>query len=168
MAKLFTLLSILAAVIFIETAPTSGQITTAVESETNFCIFLPPQLGGGIAEHEDDAVVFCTTPLSSAPDAGLIPSGFIKTAHFATGAGYVQVTGTIDRSKYNLSSSDGGGQYDSVGAPPRATCANSNKFVELVEPDIELFCIRCCTDKKKCNTGESTEGCEHVIPGDYS
>ncbi|CAG8515724.1 8435_t:CDS:1, partial [Paraglomus occultum] len=155
-------------VIFIGTTSTSGQTITAIENETSFCLFLPPQPGGGISDHEDDAVVFCTTTVSSAPGAGLLPSGFIKTAHFAAGNGYVQVTGTIDRSKYELSASDGGGQYDSVGAPPGATCANSNKFVELIEPDAELFCIRCCTNKRKCNTGKSTAGCQKVIPGDYS
>ena len=141
-------------------------LTATVTAEV-FCSFLPPKPGGNIAGSEGDAVVFCNKPSPQAPNAKIFPPGFIKTAHFAKGPGYVQVTGRIDRQAYGLSASDGGGQYDSNGAPPGARVTGAKKFVNLVEPDIEHFCIRACTDASKCNTGESAKGCETVIPGNY-
>lgn len=148
-------------------AATSPHALTATLSPGVFCSFLPPQPGGNIADSESNAVVFCNKPSSQAPNANMFPSGFIKSAHFAKGSGFVQVTGRIDRTAYGLSASDGGGQYDSNGAPPGARVSGAKKFVNLVEPDREHFCIRACTDPGKCNTGESTKGCEVVIPGNY-
>ncbi|KAF9435028.1 hypothetical protein BGZ76_007007 [Entomortierella beljakovae] len=145
-----------------------GQ-TAAVISATDFCIFLPPVRGGGIAEHEDDAVAFCTKPIPTAPNAGILPAGFIKTAHFVknTSKDYVQVTGRIDRRKYGLSSGDGGGQYD-IKAPVGSKCAGYRYYVELVEPDINVYCMRCCKNKKDCPVNKSTYGCKRVLGGDYS
>ncbi len=140
---------------------------TATVTRGAVCSFLPPQPGGNIADSEANAVVFCNKASPNAPDANIFPSGFIKSAHFAKGSGFVQVTGRIDRSAYGLSSSDGGGQYDSNGSPPGARVSGARKFVNLVEPDNQHFCIRACTDTRKCNTGESQKGCEIVIPGDY-
>ena len=140
---------------------------TATVTPGAFCSFLPPQPGGNIAASESNAVVFCNKPSSQAPNANIFPSGFIKSAHFAKGPGFVQVTGRIDRNAYGLSASDGGGQYDSNGAPPGAHVSGAKKFVNLVEPDVQDFCIRACTDPGKCNTGESAKGCETVIPGNY-
>ena len=73
----------------------------------------------------------------------------------------------FDRTAYGLSANDGGGLYDSNGAPPGARVSGAKKFVNLVEPDREHFCIRACTDPSKRNTGESTKGCEMVVPGNY-
>ncbi|CAG8588782.1 4956_t:CDS:1 [Paraglomus brasilianum] len=166
--NLSALCLLLAAIIFVHAAPINPPTITAIDNSTVYCLFLPPQPGGDIASHENDAVPFCTQATPNAPNANILPSGFIVTSHYVVGDGFVQVTGRIDGSKYNLSSTDMGGQYDSVGAPPGATCAGSKKFVELVEPADGFFCIRCCTDSSKCNTGKSTEGCNTVIPGDYT
>jgi hypothetical protein len=84
------------------------------------------------------------------------------------GPGYVQVTGRINRQAYGLSAGDGGGQYDSNGAPPGARVSSAKKFVNLVEPDVQDFCIRACTDPSKCNTGESAKGCKVIVPGNYN
>ena len=140
---------------------------TATVTPGVFCSFLPPQPGGNIAASESDAVVFCNKPRSQAPNANIFPAGFIRTAHFAKGPGFVQVTGRIDRAAYGLSANDGGGQYDSNGAPQGARVSGAKKFVNLVEPDRGHFCIRACTDPNKCNTGESTKGCEVVVPSNY-
>jgi hypothetical protein len=140
---------------------------TATVTRDVFCSFLPPNRGGNIAASESDAVAFCNKPSPKAPGANIFPSGFIKTAHFAKGSGFVQVTGRINRSAYGLSPKDGGGQYDSNGAPPGARVSGARKFVNLVEPDIQDWCIRACTDPSKCNTGESGKGCAVVVPGDY-
>jgi hypothetical protein len=139
--------------------PAAGAVhhaLTAMVTPGAFCSFLPPTPGGNIADSESNAVVFCNKPSSQAPNANIFPSGFVRSAHFAKGSGFVQVTGRINRNAYALSASDGGGQYDSNGAPPGARVSGAKKFVNLVEPDNELFCIRACTDPSKCNTGEST------------
>jgi hypothetical protein len=172
MAKLSTLIIILAivasahaAAVWLSRAPPR---TVTVESSSLFCSFLPKKPGEGIGDSEDDAIPFCTQANpDNAPGAKKFPSGFIKTAHFAEGKGFVQITGTIDRTKYKLKKSDGGGQYDTK-APSGAVCKGFKNFVNLVEPDVNKFCIRCCTDTKKCNTGKSTEGCDAIVPGDYS
>jgi len=140
---------------------------TATVTPGAFCSFLPPQPSGNIAASESNAVVFCNKPSSEAPNANIFPAGFIRSAHFAKGQGFVQVTGRINRNAYGLSASDGGGQYDSNGAPPGARVSGAKKFVNLVEPDAELFCIRACSDPSKCNAGESTKGCKVVVPGVY-
>jgi len=146
---------------------TADSSKTAIVSSKVFCSFLPPRPGENIGSSESDAIVFCNKPSPKAPGAKIFPSGFIKKAHFAKGPGFVQVTGTINPAAYGLSSNDGGGQYDSNGAPPDASVAGAKKFVNLVEPDVQDFCIRACTDPSKCNTGESTKGCKVVVPGRY-
>ncbi|KAK3834723.1 MAG: hypothetical protein JOS17DRAFT_737561 [Linnemannia elongata] len=143
-----------------------GQIVQ-ITSSTNWCMMMPPQAGGDIAANEDRAIAFCTSPSSSAPAARIFPDGFIQFANFAKGDGYVQITGKIDASKYSLSDSDRGGQYD-IKAPVGSACAGYNHYVNLIEPHSNTMCIRCCKEKKNCNTGKSTYGCAAVIPGDYS
>ena len=49
-----------------------------------------------------------------------------------------------------------------------SACANYNYYVNLIEPHSNTYCIRCCKEKKDCNTGKSTYGCAYIIPGDYS
>ncbi|KAF9943120.1 hypothetical protein KVV02_001394 [Mortierella alpina] len=145
-----------------------GQIGTIINKD-DFCLFLPPMYGGGIAENEDRAVAFCTKPLANAPKAGILPRGFIKTAHFVENKakGYVQVTGRMDGKKYGLSKNDGGGQYD-IKAPRGARCHGYAHFVELVEPDSNIYCIRCCKNKIDCPVNKSTYGCKTVLGGNYA
>ncbi|KAG0060477.1 hypothetical protein BGZ90_004015, partial [Linnemannia elongata] len=108
-----------------------GQTGTIVD-QNDFCIFLPPTVGGDIAANEDRAI-----------------------------------TGRINRSKYSLSPKDGGGQYD-MRAPVGASFTGYNAFVQLTEPDAEIYCIRACTTKADCPVNKSTHGCERVLGGDYS
>ncbi|KAF9435029.1 hypothetical protein BGZ76_007008 [Entomortierella beljakovae] len=149
--------------------PTSGQ-TGVIRSLTEYCIFLPPMWGGNISANEDRAVAFCTKPnMTGAPNTRAIPEGFVKSAHFVsnTQKGYVQVTGRIDRTKYGLDPKDGGGQFDTI-APRGAICAGYKRFVQITEPDIEIFCIRCCKKDEDCPYNKSTKGCKAVLGGDYS
>jgi hypothetical protein len=87
-------------------------------------LFLPSSPGGkadnngkvdtdAIAKSETSAVSFCLNEATASQlDAKIMPSGFIDTAYYYknTTAGYVQVTGTIDPSAYQLSPLDDGGQ----------------------------------------------------------
>ncbi|KAF9578181.1 hypothetical protein BGW38_006159 [Lunasporangiospora selenospora] len=146
-----------------------GQ-TGVIVSATDFCVFLPPKFGGDIAANEDRAVAFCTKPnMPGAPNAQVLPKGFIQSAHLVSNStgGWIQVTGRIDRSKYGLSPKDGGGQYD-VKAPVGAICAGYKSFVQLTEPDAQIYCIRCCMNKIDCPVNKSTYGCKRVLGGDYS
>lgn len=152
---------------FVNAAVTSPL--TAVNSQQDFCLFLPPQPGLGVAETENDGIPFCTKK-DTVPKASEFPQGkekiiiiikfclfnllqnilgFITTAHYLKSNDYVQVTGFFDRTKYSLGAKDGGGQYDNhaKGKPVHAQCKDYKYFVSLVEPDIERFCIRCCNDK---------------------
>ncbi|KAF8945625.1 hypothetical protein BGZ47_002280 [Haplosporangium gracile] len=144
-----------------------GQIAQ-VQSAENFCFFLPPMEGGNIADNEDRAVAFCTKPMSEAPGARLFPEGFIESAYFKENKeqSWVQVTGKMVPQVYNLSTKDGGGQYD-VKAPVGAACAGYKYFVNIVEPNDSLFCMRCCQTKEDCPVGKSTYGCRAVIDGEY-
>ncbi|KAF9105009.1 hypothetical protein BGX29_000821, partial [Mortierella sp. GBA35] len=150
--------------------PTKMGQTAVILNSTDFCIFLPPKYGGDIAANEDRAVAFCTKPnLPGAPNAQVLPAGFIKSSHYVvnTQKGYVQITGRIDRSKYGLSPKDGGGQYD-LRAPVGAIMNGYKSFVQLTEPDAEIFCIRACMTRSDCPVNKSTYGCEKVLGGDYS
>ncbi|RCI04045.1 hypothetical protein CU098_000119, partial [Rhizopus stolonifer] len=131
-----------------------------VQSESDFCSYLPPKQGQLVAATEEDASPFCTVAKDY---AAAFPLGFIQSAHFLRTKDFFQVTGKIDHTKYNLISTDGGGQYDHKDLP-HGTCNGLKYFVNLVEPDSNVFCIRCCQKKKDCNTGISTQGCRRIVP----
>lgn len=48
------------------------------------------------------------------------------------------------------------------------TCNGYKYWVNMLEPDVNQYCIRCCKSQSDCNLGLSTYGCERIIPGDYS
>ncbi|KAG0329939.1 hypothetical protein BG004_002217 [Podila humilis] len=166
------------ALLFLTSSPTcvvqgaalpSGDII-AVTSTDQYCLMLPSKPGQTISDSESSAVSFCNKPVSNAPNARSFPTGFIKSVHFVqnTSKGYVQITGRFDRSKYSLPASDGGGQYDTK-APVGASCEGYSSFVELVEPDEEIYCLRCCKNKTDCPVNKSTYGCKAILGGgDYS
>ncbi|KAG0220608.1 hypothetical protein BGX31_010812 [Mortierella sp. GBA43] len=148
-------------------AATNNKAT--VRTDERFCMMLPPDYGGGIAENEDRAISWCTAAVSTVPNGKILPDGFIVSQHFYTSSDgqYTQVTGTFDRSKMGYSKSDGGGQNDPQ-APSGSSCVGYRYYVQLVEPDDQKYCLRCCNRRSDCPTGKSTAGCEAVIPGDYS
>ncbi|ORE10452.1 hypothetical protein BCV72DRAFT_247520 [Rhizopus microsporus var. microsporus] len=151
-------------------APNSNHYPlTTINSQDDFCIFLPPKPGLEVAPNENNGIPFCFNQ-NAVPKANLFPQGFITTAHYLRTSKYVQITGFFDRTKYSLGANDGGGQYDNHahGKPVGAQCKGYNYFVNLIEPDIERFCIRCCQDKADCNTGRSGYGCLRVVDGDYT
>ncbi|KAG0170321.1 hypothetical protein DFQ28_010265 [Apophysomyces sp. BC1034] len=141
----------------------------AIHSADDFCLFLPPSPGLEVAVNEDNGIPFCSKA-NDTPNAKEFPQGFVQVAHYAKTSKYVQVTGYFDRSTYQLSAQDGGGQYDSHAKhkPVGATCQGYPFFVSLIEPDIQRFCIRCCKNTADCNTGRSGYGCLRVVSGNYS
>ncbi|KAF9174546.1 hypothetical protein BGX21_010126 [Mortierella sp. AD011] len=142
-----------------------GQIG-ALESASNYCFFLPPSPGGDIAANEDSAIAFCNQANPNAPGAKIFPDGFVLSAHWATGDGWVQITGQIDPSKYSLSPCDQGGQYD-IRAPVGASCAGYGYFVNVIEPYDGVYGMRCCTNKGDCNVSQSTYGVRVIFGSQY-
>ncbi|KAK4509610.1 Arf GTPase arf1 [Mucor velutinosus] len=135
-----------------------------LKSDTAFCSFMPPHPGDNVGATENNGIPFCT---NATLGGQVFPQGFIKTAHFLNTTDYAQVTGTIDRAAYQLDPNDGGGQYDNMDIK-NVTCNGYKFFVNLIEPDANVFCIRCCENQSDCNLGISTYGCERIVPGDYS
>ncbi|KAI8065315.1 hypothetical protein BC940DRAFT_304718 [Gongronella butleri] len=155
-----------------------AHLTVAVADETHFCMFLPTTPGNkagnngtydnnAISDSEKNATTFCTQKdLTS--HAKKFPLGFIKTAKYQYNntAGFVQVTGKINRVKYHLKHKDQGGQYDNhgKGSPPKSMCVGYPYYVQLIEPDQGDYCIRCCANYADCNASRSQYGCKRVVP----
>ncbi|KAI7855849.1 hypothetical protein BDC45DRAFT_504881 [Circinella umbellata] len=140
-------------------------LTVTLEDKDNFCLMLPKSPGDqNIGESEKSARAFCTKE-GLTPGAQMMPEGLIKDAEFKTGSSYVEVTGVLNIAAYQLSSEDGGGQYDDHGAgsPPNSHCINYPYYVSLIEPDQNRFCIRCCHSYKNCNAGRSEYGCQAIL-----
>lgn len=153
-------------------------LTAAVNSKTDFCVFLPSSPGGmadnggkididAIANSEKSAVAFCLKPTANAAGARTLPVGFITSAHYFknTTAQYVQVTGKLNPKLYSLSTKDQGGQYDNhgKGSPPLSMCYGYKYYVNLIEPDKGDYCMRCCNTYVDCNAGRSEYGCARVV-----
>jgi hypothetical protein len=121
-----------------------GQIAQIVD-EKNFCVFLPPtnSVDRLISDTEWNAQAFCLGKAPLATNAGRLPTGFIKSAHYVGTDQYIQITGEIVPAKAKLNASDEGGQYD-IKAPKGSSCAGWKYFVNLIEPAGNTYCIRCC------------------------
>ncbi|KAF9978206.1 hypothetical protein BGZ73_003387 [Actinomortierella ambigua] len=158
-----TLSAILASAILLAStasAQINGQIAS-VDSATSYCFFLPPMVGGDIAENEDRAIAFCNAPNAKAPGAKIFPDGFVTSVHYATGPGWIQISGQIDPTKYQLNPCDAGGQYD-IKAPVGATCAGYPYFVNVIEPMDGIYGMRCCQVKTDCDVNHSTYGARRI------
>ncbi|KAF9206895.1 hypothetical protein BGZ49_001620 [Haplosporangium sp. Z 27] len=142
-----------------------GQIAS-LDSATNYCFFLPPSPGGDIAANEDAAIAFCNQANPSAPGSKIFPDGFVLSAHWASGDGWVQITGQIDPSKYSLNPCDQGGQYD-IRAPVGASCAGYSHFVNVIEPYDGVYGMKCCQNSGDCNVGQSTYGVRVIFGSQY-
>lgn len=151
-------------------------VSISLESETAFCSFLPPHPGNDVGGTEEDGKPFCT---SSGLGGETFPTGFIQSAHFVQKDEYVQVTGRMDPDAYQLSHSDGGGQYDNskfiqeiyiyihthsfthtslalyIEDISGVTCNGYRYWVNMLEPDNGQYCIRCCKSQSDCNLGQS-------------
>ncbi|KAF9360079.1 hypothetical protein BGX34_007971 [Mortierella sp. NVP85] len=168
--KAFTLaLAAVALLAVTDAAPTTakvaagkGQIITIL-NEKDFCLMLPKSPGEEIGKSEDDAVAFCTKKnLQGAPNSNDFPKNFIKSQYYTKNDKWVQMIGRFRPEKYSLSRKDGGGQYD-IKAPPKSKCANYPHYVEFIEPDNGIYCLRCCKEKADCPLNKSTYGCQKVL-----
>jgi len=158
------------------TGSPSDSTTVHITSESDFSLLLPGRQGELVSDSESDGVSYCTPGSSDPTCANQIKMsvGFITAAAFeqATDGAWIQVTGCMDPSKSTLDPSDAGGQLD-VRFPNGAQCTFGGygaSFIELVEPALNRFCIRCCKDhgdQNNCNSHRDRLGCETAIPGKY-
>jgi hypothetical protein len=149
--------------------PAVRHNVTIIQDKDNFCLMWPPHGIQEVAPAEACATSMCygnpkAAGKNAAADDKLIqanerfPEGVILSAHYLrndTGLGFTQITGCMDGSKWALNPIDGGGQMDSHGWQYR--CNNHGKFLALVEPSTNTYCIRCCGGGDKdpnCNTGK--------------
>ncbi|KAK3815448.1 MAG: hypothetical protein J3Q66DRAFT_402411 [Benniella sp.] len=141
--------------------------TVAVESDSRFCLLLPPYPCTYVSDNLDRSISFCTSGISDIPNAKTFPDDFIQSAHYLKQTDrYVQVTGRIDRREYGLHSDDSGGQNDPK-HPVGALCRNYPYFVQFIEPNDNIYCLRCCKNRSDCPIDRSGEGCRAVIGGNY-
>lgn len=140
--SILTLAFTTAALLFITAAhavpshspPKSSGKTIVLKSVEEYCLFLPRLPGQTIGDSEDSAVAYCNKPISTAPNARILSSAFVRNLNFwhNTNKEFVQITGLFNRRSYRLNRHDGGGQYD-IKAPHGAKCYGYPYFVELVE-----------------------------------
>ncbi|KAF9297860.1 hypothetical protein BGZ74_009622 [Mortierella antarctica] len=142
------------------------SIIASVDSADNFCTFMTGYGVDPVAPNEGCAGVYCHGTVKNG--AQPMPKGYILSTNYLKNATYVQVTGCIDSSVWAQNPLDDGGQMDSHGWP--YSCQGWAKFVSLIEPATNTFCIRCCDKDNNvdCNTSISTKGCWNVIPGQYT
>ncbi|KAF8069323.1 hypothetical protein FPV67DRAFT_1118355 [Lyophyllum atratum] len=156
------------------TGDSSPSTTVHITGTNDFSLILPSKAGELISDAESDGVSFCFPGSESPNCVQQFPDGFITAAAFEASedGAYIQVTGCIDPSKFHLDTGDAGGQFD-VRYPNGAQCSFGGygaSFIELVEPALNRFCIRCCAssgDQTNCNSHRDRMGCEAAIPGVY-
>ncbi|KAF9274708.1 hypothetical protein BGZ68_000422 [Mortierella alpina] len=141
------------------------HITVAITDENNFCTMLTGYGVKDVASHEGCAEVYCHGEVVD--DGHPMPEGYILSSHFEQTDHYVQITGCMNSAVWGQHPKDDGGQMDSHGWPFH--CKNYKKFVSLLEPSTNTYCVRCCDkdDNSDCDTSHSTGGCSRVVPGKY-
>lgn len=143
------------------------NIITSITSADEFCTMLPGYGVYPVAPNEGCASVYCYGAASKLGPP--MPKGYILSANYAVSPNnsYVQITGCLDSSVWAQNPTDEGGQMDSHGWP--YSCQGWKKFVSLIEPASNTYCIRCCSEDNNvdCNTSISTKGCWNVVPGLY-
>ncbi|KAF9374806.1 hypothetical protein CPC16_001061 [Podila verticillata] len=142
------------------------SIIASIDDANDFCTFMTGYGVNPVAPNEGCAGVYCQGKVKNGAQA--MPAGYILSSNYAKNTSYVQVTGCIDSSVWAQNPQDEGGQMDSHGWP--YSCQGWAKFVSLIEPATNTFCIRCCDadNNVDCNTSISTKGCWNVVPGLYT
>ncbi|KAI0312704.1 hypothetical protein OF83DRAFT_1066790 [Amylostereum chailletii] len=158
------------------TGAPSDSTTVHITSTSDFSLLLPSRQDG-MSLHASvtrDGLSYCS-PSSSEPHCqNKMQDGFIVAAAMQTAddGSYIQITGCLNPANSLLDASDHGGQLD-VRFPNGAQCTFGGygaSFIELVEPALNRFCIRCCAsanDQTNCNSHQDRLGCETAIPGTY-
>ncbi|KAI0338054.1 hypothetical protein BDW22DRAFT_1338742 [Trametopsis cervina] len=158
------------------TGTPSHQKTVHITSATDFALLLPGTAGELISDAESDGVAYCTSSSTdpSCTDRPHLPADFVLASamHASDDGAWIQVTGCMDSAKFHFKKGDEGGQFD-VRFPNGAQCTFGGyaaSFIELVEPALNRFCLRCCAsanDQTHCNSHQDRTGCTTAVPGQY-
>ncbi|KAF9424634.1 hypothetical protein BGZ76_003491 [Entomortierella beljakovae] len=147
-------------------ANNTQNIVTSITSSDQFCTMLTGYGVYPVGPNEGCGSVYCYGPPS--PLGPPMPDGYILSVNYEKTEHYVQVTGCMNSTVWGQNPTDDGGQMDSHGWP--FSCKGYKKFVSLLEPSTNTYCLRCCDEDSNadCNTSKSTYGCNYVIPGKYT
>ncbi|KAK3815457.1 MAG: hypothetical protein J3Q66DRAFT_402420 [Benniella sp.] len=166
----FNTLTYVFAVVLAFVSVVSAQTTTkvTVQMYERFCLLLPRHQGSSIARNLHNSVSYCTSLTSAVRHARELPPFFYQKIFFYDDPNqrYSQVTGRFNRTSFGLSANDNGGQADPA-HPHGAQCVGFKYFVQFVEPNEGIYCLRCCHHKSDCPTNKPTKGCRAVIGGNY-
>lgn len=137
------------------------NIITSITSANDFCTMLPGYGVYPVAPNEGCASVYCYGAASKLGPP--MPKGYILSANYAVSPNnsYVQVTGCIDSSVWGQNPTDEGGQMDSHGWP--YSCQGWKKFVSLIEPASNTYCIRCCSEDNNVDCNTSKFSLSHIF-----
>ncbi|KAF9926531.1 hypothetical protein BGZ75_004342 [Mortierella antarctica] len=136
---------------------------TALIMDANFfCMFLPVR-GQRVDSALKDTFVAapaCTSQLSRVLGTDSLPYGFIQSSRVTKGPknNWIQVTGKMDPTQYDFHKKDQGAAYHH-GIAKGATCLGYSHFLQFIEPNSKMYCLRCCKNKQDCPVEKSREGC---------
>ncbi|KAK3815451.1 MAG: hypothetical protein J3Q66DRAFT_370782 [Benniella sp.] len=164
--KLACFLALVLPLIAVAAADPTTRVT--IHEDERFCLLLPPA-GSDVADNLDESVTYCTSRTPQVRYAKDMPPGFIQSYHYAQASdlSYSQVTGRIAPGAHSLSITDDGGMA-SREHPSGSQCIGYRYFIQFIEPNEQIYCLRCCHRESDCPTDKSDKGCRVVIPGDYS
>ncbi|KAI0266247.1 hypothetical protein BC834DRAFT_876224 [Gloeopeniophorella convolvens] len=156
------------------TGDPSPATTVHITTAKDFALLLPTQPGELVSDAEADGQAYCTPESASDSCHFTMPEGLITASSMqqSDDGSWIQVTGCLDASKFHFDPNDSGGQMD-VRFPNGAQCTFGGygaSFIELVEPRLNRFCLRCCSsanDQVNCNSHQDRLGCENAVPGQY-
>ncbi|WRT70361.1 uncharacterized protein IL334_007359 [Kwoniella shivajii] len=131
-------------------------------SHDDFCLLAPSNPGTKISEAGQDVVSYCT---NKEHKTRLIPDGTLKGVTYVKTPSWVQVSGSGDFTKMNISPNDFGGQFDSSEHTPEGATLKistggdpARNWVTMISAD--TFCMRACTgDPAYCPTQYDSLGC---------
>ncbi|KAF9430216.1 hypothetical protein BGZ76_000914, partial [Entomortierella beljakovae] len=118
---------------------------TEINADGSFCTMLSPFGSQEVAPDEACANSYCFGGSYTNTSTHLVgPKDLILSVNYVENktAQYTQITGCMDGSKWGFNPIDQGGQMDSHGW--QYSCKGYKKFVSLLEPQSNTYCIRCC------------------------
>ena len=146
-----------------------GQLSIGIDDPYNFCLMIPPNPGQNVGATEHLAIAGCYGLPDKVTAFKPLPTGFIQSAHYVATPNYVQVTGQMDGSTYDMDPNDEGGQLDDApgGIRPTSNCVGYAHYLQYLGPKPGVYCVRCCKNYSDCDASRDTIGCFAGIPGDY-
>lgn len=128
------------------------HITASITDGDNFCTMLTGYGVKNVASNEGCGEAYCQGKIVAGGHP--MPPGYILSSNFEKTEHYTQITGCINSAVWAQDPLDDGGQMDSHGWS--YSCVGYPKFVSLIEPATNTFCIRCCDkdDNADCNTSK--------------